>query len=316
MDQRSARIVLIICFVLSNFMIIVECKVLLVKNPYKRTDVFVCGLQAHGKFADKVSAYHVLKAKQCFPQGCLYFRWSCSRKNKGLSCKRGYQFVGRLCEGCSFYQDSKQHLQPKLVLSDPDYQAFLRDVEEFDEWLQTVKDREVATAFRINAVKPRFLKEVDGDHGRVRLSGYLLNMEEGFIDREFFQDPFFAITSPGQQEQYKFAPGDEVEARATIKMDRGRLLLTRLRSVHFESRSSLPTWNNSKALVAKAAASYFPRQATGCLLCPHGALVDVTETVRNQVVQRRDLYCLAGMPDQTECYLYALHKVDLCHHRS
>jgi hypothetical protein len=286
------------------------------KNPYKRTDVFSCNYSSHGRFDDKVSAYHVLKAKQCYPQGCLYFQWYCSRKNKGLSCKRGYHFIGRLCQGCRFYSDEKQHCQPKICLPEKEYQAFLQDVEAFNEWLEEMNNREVEVAFRIDAVKPRFIKEVDHDHGRVRLAGYLLIMPEGFLDRDFFQDSFYAIISPHQQEQFSFASEDEVEARATIKIDRGRLVLSRLRSIGFEKRSLLSTWNNSQALVAKSGASYFPHQAYGCLQCPQGALVDVTEMQRGQALQRRDLYCLAGMPDQRECYLYAQHKMDVCHERA
>ncbi len=283
------------------------------KNPYKRTDVFSCNYSEHARFEGKVSAYHVLKVKQCYPQGCLYFHWSCDRKNKGLSCKRGYNYIGRLCRGCTFYHDEKRHCQPKIRISESAYQAFLNDVELFDEWFDELQHREVETAFRIDAVKPRFIKEVEGDHGRVRLAGYLLSMSQGFVDREFFQDPLYAIISPNQQEQQGFATDDEVEARAMISLDRGRPVLSRLRAISFEKRSGQPTWTNSKALVARSGASNFSNQSTGCLQCPHGALVDVTVQERGRSLQRRELYCLAGMPDQDECYLFALHKVDVCH---
>lgn len=283
------------------------------KNPYKRTDVFTCNYSDHSRFEGRVSAFHVLKVKKCFPQGCLYFHWSCSRKNKGLSCKRGFNYIGRLCQGCSFYQDEKRHCQPNIIITESEWQAFQCEVESFDEWLQELQGREVETAFRIDAVKPRFIKEVQSDHGRVRLAGYLLIMSQGFVDREFFQDTLYAIVSPNQQEQHAFAPEDEVEARALITLDRGRPILSRLRAVAFEKRSGQPTWNNSRALVARSGASYFSNQSGGCLQCPHGALVDVTVQERGRSLQRRDLYCLAGMPEQYECYVYALHKVDVCH---
>ncbi len=286
------------------------------KNPYKRTDIFRCNYSSHGRFEDKVSAYHVLQAKRCFPQGCIYFHWSCSRKNKGLSCKRGYHYVGRLCQGCSFYQDEKRHCQPKIVAPEDVYRAFAQEREVFDEWLTEMTNRRIPVSFCVQAVKPRFIKEIDRDHGHVHLSGYLLVMSEGFFDRDHFQDAFYALISPGQQEQLAFAPGDEVEAQALLKTDRGRLILTQLRAVHFETRSGAPAWTNSQALVAKAGATYFPRQSGNCLHCPHGALVDVTETWQGGVRERRDLYCLAGVQDQRECHLYALHKVDVCWERA
>jgi len=199
------------------------------------------------------------------------------------------------------------------MITDSQYQAFINELEQFEEWLLEIKDRRLAVAFQINAVKPRFVKEVAEDHAQVRLAGYLLAMRSGFIDRTSFVDPLYAIITPSQQAQWSFAGQDRVEAQAIVKIDRGRLVLTGLRSIQIEERSGQPTWNNSQALVAKANASYFPRQAEGCLHCPQGALVDVTETERGRVREKRDLYCLAGMPDQQECYLYALHKVDLCY---
>jgi hypothetical protein len=287
---------------------------LLLKNPFKRTDVFTCNYLGHDRFENKVSAYHVLQAKQCYPQGCIYFRWSCSKMIKGERCKRGYNFVGRLCQGCTYYHDEKQHCQPSLCLSEQEYQLFLSDVEAFTEWVDEMGRREVAVAFTIDAVKPRFIKEIGHDRGRVRLSGYLLIMKQGFIDRTFFEDHLYCSISPGQQEQHHFAPDDQVEGRATLRLDRGRLVLSSLRGVFFEARSGRPTWSNSQALVARSGASHFNQQTSGCMQCPQGALVDVTETEGGLSRQHRELYCLAGMPDQRECYLHALHKIDMCHH--
>lgn len=275
--------------------------------------MFSCNYQGHDRFENKVSAYHVLQAKQCYPQGCLYFRWSCSRMNKGERCKRGFNFVGRLCQGCTYYHDEKQHCQPKLLLAAAAYSEFLAEIEAFDEWLEETCRKEIDVVFTIDSVKPRFIKEIGHDRGRVRLSGYLLIMKEGFLGRTFFEDYFYCTISPGQQEQHHFAVEDRVEGRARLQLDRGRLVLSSLRSIGFEQRSGRPTWSNSQALVARASATHFNTQAGGCIRCAQGALVDVTETEEGHTSHHRELYCLAGMPDHHECYLYALQKLDVCH---
>nr|HPI74642.1 hypothetical protein [bacterium] len=152
------------------------------------------------------------------------------------------------------------------------------------------------------------LASLDACRGAMILGGYTPRGENGIPGRRYFHKGVPVRT----HHVHAFAVGDEVEAQALLKMDRGRLILTQVRAVHFETRSGAPAWTNSQALVAKSGATYFPRQSGNCLHCPHGALVDVTERLEGRVRERRDLYCLAGMQDQRECHLYALHKVDVC----
>ena len=85
-------------------------------NQYKRTDVFRCNYESHAKFENKVSVYHVLKKKKCWPTGCLSFKWTCRLLNKGKKCIRGYDFMGKKCDGCSYYDDIKIHNQPQSLI--------------------------------------------------------------------------------------------------------------------------------------------------------------------------------------------------------
>lgn len=276
------------------------------KNPYKRTDVFTCNYRGHEKFDHRVSVYHVLRSKKCWPQGCLMFRWNCELKNKGRSCRRGFNFVGRLCEGCTHYLDEKIHHQPRLLLSSAEYEDFLQQVEEFEEWVEEHRDRDLDVLCEVSSIKPRFRKTIAEGKGQLRLDGYLVVMKHGYIGLTEFDDFFYGNLSPGQQDRLRVAPGDRFEARGRMTIDRGRMLFTHLWGIQFEERSGQETWNNSRALVAKSSAVEFDRQPENCIRCPNGALVDVTEIEDGQKQFKRTLYCLDGVQDPQVCCVQVL----------
>ena len=282
------------------------------KNPYKRTDVFKCSYDGHAKFDNRVSAFHVLRQKKCYPQGCLMFHWSCELKNKGKSCYRGYNYVGRLCEGCPHYDDNKVHHQPRLLLDHAQYEAFQQQVEAFEEWLAEHRDRDLDVLCEVSSVKPCFRKTITDGRGQLRLDGYLLVIRRGFIGLTEFDDYFYARISPHQQDRLRIAPDDRFEARARLALDRGRVLLTRLWSVQVEERSGAETWNNSRALVAKISAVEFAQQPENCFRCPQGALVDVVEICDGEKRNKRALYCLAGVSAPELCSLQVFEKMDMC----
>jgi len=281
------------------------------KNPYKRTDVFVCNYPTHARFENSVSAYHVLKVKKCHPHGCMMFKWSCALLNKGKRCVRGYHYIGRLCEGCNHYRDEKLHHQPRPLLSPEAFRAFLEEVEQFEDWLDASLDREWEVSCRIDAVKPRFRREMAGHHSQLRLDGYLLNLQDGFIGLTPFEDSFYAIISPQQQERFSFAAGDRLDFRGQFQLDRGRLIFPRIWAVEFTLRSGADSWKNSQALVARESATLFSEQPPRCLHCPDGALVDVIEKKAGRPVHRRQLYCLQGMADWQTCYLPVIERSTL-----
>lgn len=278
------------------------------KNPYKRTDVFVCNYSSHARFENAVSAYHVLAAKKCYPHGCMMYKWSCVLKNKGKRCVRGFSYVGRLCEGCNHYRDEKMHYQPMVRLSKEEFALFREEVEAFDEWLSSAQKRECDIFCRIDSVKPRFHKEMFGQRSQLRLDGYLLIIENGFIGTEAIEDYFYLVISPQQQERFAFAPGDEMDCRGQFIIDRGRILFPRIFSVEFASRSDAETWNNSRALVAREAATVFQQQPAKCLHCPDGALIDVVDRQAAGIGHRRQLICLQGVADWKACWIGSIKR--------
>lgn len=282
------------------------------KNPYKRTDVFICNFSAHARFEHKVSVHHVLKVKKCFPQGCFYFKWFCIRKNKGQTCVRKFNYIGRLCEGCTHFRDEKMHYQPRINLSALEFERFKQELDAFEEWYFEIQGREVNLWCEVDSIKPRFNKQISDGKGHLRLEGYLLILKTGFMDTTEFDDYFYITISPQQQERLRIAPGDQLSARGNIKMDRGRVLFPKIWGVDIEKRSGDVTWNNSRALIARQSASCFVTQPAKCINCPQGALVDTVERRGGRIQQYRELFCLAGIAAPEECYIQISNEVDLC----
>jgi len=267
---------------------------------------------SHSRFDNRVSVYHVMRGKNCYPQGCIVSKWSCVLKNKGKRCVRGFQYIGRLCDGCTHYVDDKVHYQPRIRLSSSDYSLFESELEEFEDWLTQFEHRDLDLWCDVTCVKPRFKKEIFAGKGQVRLDGYILSMQRGFIGTIEFDDSFFVFISSGQQEKYNFAPGDRYEARGVFKLDRGRVVFSKLWHIDFDYRSEQETWCNSQALVAKQSATFLDEQPETCLHCPKGALVDVVERSRGRSRLKRELCCLEGVTDHFQCYVAAVEKINHC----
>lgn len=271
------------------------------KNPYKRTDIFRCKYHAHAKFDYKVSVYHVLRVKKCYPQGCLSFQWKCELLQKGKSCVKGYNYVGKNCFGCRYYYDEKINLHPELQISEEAYLGFLDELEDFEDWLESIQGKFINFWGTIRSVKPKITKTIDNDKSSVHLDGYILHFEEGYLDTTHWADHCYALIFAEQQERYTFAPGDDVEFRCRAELDRGRLILRRLRDVEFRSKSQTESWSNSTALVARIAAVPFDTQPERCLHCDKGVLVDVLDKTNSHWERRRELYCLDAIQDPALC---------------
>lgn len=270
-------------------------------NQYKRLDVFNCNYKSHSKFENKVSVYHVLKVKKCYPQGCVYFKWKCELINKGRRCIKGYNFVGKKCYGCSYYHDIKVHSQPIVKLSEQKYQEFLEELQLYEEWLYETENHTVNFLGRIDNVKPRLQKNISASESSLKLTGFTLIFREAYFDNTHFQDLCYVNLSPVLQQRYKFAAGDEVEFRAVVQLNRGRILLKKLRNIEFVTRSHNHAWTHSDALVVKQTATFFTHQPRKCLNCAHGVLVDVFDQSQSGTKPKRELYCLEGIVDPELC---------------
>lgn len=276
-------------------------------NPYKRLDVFKCKSLGHAKFEHRVSVHHVLRVKNCYPQGCIYFLWRCHLLNKGKNCIKGYSHVGRKCFGCRNYFDDKIHNQPVLLLSQNDYHDFLDDLEEFEDWLEAIKDRQLDIQGTIKTIKPALTRIVHHQGSHLKLGGYFIHFDEAFIDTAHWEDHCYALIYPDQQERFQFASMDKIEFRGKVELNEGRLLFKKISNVEFLDRSRKPTWSKSQALVMKHTTISFNNQPIKCLHCDQGVLVDVIEKSSPNWERSRELFCLKSFPNPEVCY-YAVEK--------
>ena len=288
----------------------------MVRNHYKRLDIFRCTHESHQDFGNVVSVYHVLKEKGCYPNGCVYFKWKCRKLDHKLPCPKSYEHVGKKCVSCTEYYDEKIVKHPKLLLSEEDYQLFLKDLHQFEMWLHAKKGREVNGAGVIKAVKPRFILNRQYDRTRLSFKGFLVCFQEGFIDITHLQDPFYALLSPSQQSRLRLSKGDRLEFRGTLRLDRGRIILHRVRGIEIEEKGESKAWTVVEARQALYASKMYDCQYEKCIQCPYGSLVDIQEsTFSVNGPKKRKLLCLKGVSNPEYCIVQAsqkLHPVDSC----
>ncbi len=269
-------------------------------NLWKQRGVFACSHAAHEDFEGCVSPYHVLREKRCHPQGCIYFRWRCRRLEKGKACKRKFTHVGRLCRGCREYEEEKIHQQPRLLLTEGQWLDFRRALLEFEDWFDQTVGRELEITGEVADVKPSFVREVDAG-SRIRFRGFLLVLREAYLGRTRFDSPVYLRVSRSAQERHGFRGGDVIECHGTVREDRGRVVIDRVRRVEVLSRGQGRLWTAAEGLVARRTATAFRRQPEQCLLCAEGTLLDVHQETAAGIRRYRRLLCLEGMPEPEVC---------------
>lgn len=276
-------------------------------NHYKRQDVFKCVQQAHARFENRVSVYHVLKEKGCYPRGCIYFNWRCRKLNKGQSCPRKFKHVGRNCFGCKEFYDEKVINYPEVVLSKEEFSKFRRDLGEFESWLKGLKGIEVNLSGTIHSVKPRMRQVIQGKRGRIELNGFALIFRDAFFDLVKFEDLCYLTIGRGLQAKYRFSRGDKVDLYARVSVDRGRLILKRPNRIEIDERGEGEIWSWDRALVAARTARLIPYQLEKCFACDRGCLLDTVERTSSGERHKRQLFCLEGIRNPELC-IYGLAK--------
>lgn len=290
-------------------------------NQYKRQDIFLCRHDAHRTRGQRVSVYHVMHRKKCYPEGCVYFLAKCSELAKRKTCHRGYSYVGRKCPGCKYYDEEKM-TRTLSIATDVDIHAELEAIYEFEEWLRDTAGKEWSCQAKIRSVKPRMIQTVYPSAGRgkehTHLLGYLICFEYCYIGQTFLQDTSYAITGRDFQKRHRFTAGDEIEFRATLTEQDGRLVFQTLRQIEFRKKSSMnPVWTDSLSLVAKHTGSLLGRQADKCIPCPYGFLIDVHEYQNGGEILYHRIFCLQGMKSAAGCVFELSKEVygNLCPNR-
>ena len=147
------------------------------KNLYKKNDIFRCVHESHKGFKNKISVYHILEKKSCYPHGCLYFKWQCKQLNKRKKCSRGFHYVGRKCFGCKDFYEDKIHNYPELQIGPKDYNTFLKEYEDFKDWLDELRGKNIEISGKLKGIKPHFQKRIYPKSSFLSFQGYILIFE-------------------------------------------------------------------------------------------------------------------------------------------
>lgn len=274
------------------------------RNEFKRMDVFRCRHDSHERFEYKVSAFHILERKGCFPSGCVYFRWRCKLMEKGKACYRGYSHVGRLCQGCQYFFEDKINNRPEIRATGEEYGAWYERYKDFAEWVEKMQNRPVEVLAQVSAVKPRFQRFIFPKASELHLHGFQISFSEAFVGMDHLDDDSYAIIGRRTQDRLQLAAGMKLEFRATFTLHRGRVLFVNPHRIEIvEPAEEAAEWNSSKALVARTVATGFQWQPAKCLKCKFGVLADVEDRRQPETIERRQLYCLQGMPHPDMCTL-------------
>jgi hypothetical protein len=282
------------------------------RNCYKREDVFLCRHDAHRRFDHRISAFHVLREKRCYPDGCVSFLWKCKLLDKGGACPKRYRHVGNNCTQCRSYTEEKIHRRPEIMLAPEAFESFRDECRRFDEWLEDHGGRLLQVGGLITHLHPHLVQRREGRHASLSLRGFLVRLMPAYVGLRGLEDALYMRMSRVQQQRVRFAVGDGVEAEGWLRMDRGRIVVEPLRRVHRESSGGGTPAQWDRALLDRTAAVRLATQPGRCLGCERGLLVDVEDVEARSDRRgdrrggpgngrRRELLCLEGIGRPADC---------------
>jgi hypothetical protein len=269
-------------------------------NQYKRQDIFRCTHDSHSRFNHAVSVYHVLKVKQCYPDGCTYFRWKCRNLNKGISCPKKFRHVGRLCFSCRSFYDVKEINRPEVIVLQAQFKLFQNEFKEFEDWIEERTGREVEFSGTISSVKPEYLLRKVKKSSHVLLKGFLLTFYNCSINKISFNDTIYAPISISMQNRLNFSHGDVVFCSGYFTVNNGMVILRKIRRIEIHEKNKSACWTESQARVIQRTGTILPYQSGKCHACENGTLLHVYHDGEH-LPQSRVLFCLEGVSDLELC---------------
>ncbi|MCX8044321.1 MAG: hypothetical protein N3B18_09375 [Desulfobacterota bacterium] len=279
-------------------------------NQYKRCDVFRCGHDAHRQFNSSVSVYHVLKIKQCYPHGCVWFKWHCRKLENGKRCHRKFKHVGKACTSCPHFYDVKVIKRPEVMMGEQEFNHFMKELKAFESWIHERNGKLVSCLGTVNSVKPRYSLIQTRKKLSITFDGYLLNFHDSCIDKDIFHDILYVPITHFQQKRWRFARGDSLHFVGTFSVRHGLIIIEHIRSIEVLQRGEPCSWTDCKARIAQRTGSLLPFQFVQCYSCDKGVLIHV-KSDEHQRGSRRRMLCLEGIADPRWCW-YRTEKLIQC----
>ena len=270
------------------------------RNLYKVSDLFFCPHRLHKHHESGTSVWHVVKYKECYPNGCVSFAWKCRKFDDGHKCPRSKKHVGKDCSSCSFFYDLKLAYSPELKAESSEYDRFRKDFAEFEEWVREMSGKRIEVRGKIKSVNPLLTNHGSNGSLRIACRGALLSMVDGIFGYDLCRDPFYARLSFDVYDRAKLAVGDEIDMMGQLEIDRGRFVFGKVGNIDIVRTENGETIPSSQLKQAKFTGTVIDGQPAKCLRCPHGLLIDSSQS-DGRSSPRRLLYCTKGVADYHFC---------------
>jgi hypothetical protein len=267
-------------------------------NLYKKRQAFRCVHDVHEHFKAEMSPFHILVQKQCYPHGCIYFKWKCRLLAKRKKCFRNFENVGRECFNCRYFYEEKIHQYPEFMDGAEEFSSFSESFREFEEWVGDLRSRRVAVEGTVNFVSPELTVVNTSAAPGIRFTGFLVRFQRGYIDNVPFEDPFFLRISAITQQQLKIRRDDEMDFMARLEIDRGRFRFIKSGNFNFYQRGTSEIPDRSWVLDRIGKSRIHSVQNAKCLSCRYGNLADIQNAGPGP---SRALVCFMGIADAETC---------------
>jgi hypothetical protein len=271
------------------------------KNLYKKRGIFRCVHDVHQHFKAEMSPFHILSNKDCFPHGCVYFKWTCRYLARHKTCFRGFTHVGKECFNCQYFGEEKVHQYPEPLLEEKEHAQFIEDFGEFEEWVEDLENNRCKCEGKVYRVQPDFRIYRDRNGMRLALRGFLVVFTDGFIANKLFEDRFYLAISSQTQNKLQIRAGDDIEYEANLEISRGRFRFYRPGKFEFFARGSEKAPRKADIEMARLKYQIHLEQNNKCLACAHGILADMETDLPGP---RRALVCLQGVKNTGDCTLF------------
>jgi hypothetical protein len=264
------------------------------------SDLFFCPQRLHKHHESGTSAWHILKYKRCYPEGCISFAWKCLKFDDGHKCHRGKKHVGKDCFSCPFFYDLKNSFQPELRVTPEEYGKFESEFAEFEEWLGEIVGKRIEVRGQIKSINPLLTNYGESGALSIACRGILLYFREGIFGYDRFLDPFYARLSFEVYDRARVSVGDEIDFKGELLIDRGRLVFEKVGSVEVIRSSGEAPVEVGELRQVKFTGSLIDGQPAKCLRCRHGLLIDNAAS-DGRSTPRRLMYCAKGVADYRYC---------------
>jgi hypothetical protein len=180
-------------------------------------------------------------------------------------------------------------------------ESFIKDLREYEGWLQGMKGRTVRFSGVVQNIRPHLTMKI-GRRGRnIRMHGLFATFTGGYLGNDLFDDRIYMKITEGFLKRTRMTPGDEIECDVLFGEERGRIILYNPRRFELTRNGGRQVLTPSRALVGRATGRIIDGSVDCCKDCHFCCLVDIEDDSRIKPSHFRRFYCLRGITDPEYC---------------